>query len=106
MKNKQQVDKPEPFFAGLIRVGDRFTWTPYGHPRRGRRTWARIEVTDITVTDDGDIHVWAARCNSIGETEDPDFYNDIGHFRDMVGEHDPITGRVKNWVSQVTSENP
>ena len=92
-------------FDGLIRVGDKFTWTPYGHPGSSGRTWCRIEVTDITLHPNGDRFVWTVRYVN-GDALDDAVFNDEEHFREMVGEHDPVIRHDKYSVSRITSDNP
>jgi len=76
-------------FEGSFKVGDRFTWAPYGH-EAWPRAWCKIEVTDIVKNGD-EILVSAAKINGRGEClheKGEDSWNDIEHFRQMVGEHE------------------
>lgn len=94
-------------FRGVIRVGDVFVWAPYGHEAFGQASCS-VEVTDITVGIDGSVDIWAARrLPPHGELEERDWPNDEPHFRDMVGEHDPIERRATGSpIPRVTTDLP
>lgn len=78
-------------FTGVIHEGDRFTWAPKGHVAYPRTT-ANIEVTRIV--DNGE-ETWiaAVTISSPRVNNGEECWNELPHFRDMVGDHVPSGDR-------------